>query len=232
MKKVLPLLAIIVACGYLVAPAGAIDATIHGTVHVIDGDTFDVGRTRIRLFGIDAPEGDQTCLDGQGTALRCGDWVSRQVRQMYQGQTAQCQRKDIDRYGRTVARCTVAGMDIGQGLVARGLAFAYAEYSELYVQDEIAAIHHGRGIHAYHTQRPSEFRAAKKAAAPVVSTRTRQSGQAGCTIKGNISAKGIRIFHVSGQRDYLRTSIRTDKGERWFCSADQARAAGWRAARR
>ena len=37
---------------------------------------------------------------------------------------------------------------------------------------------------------------------------------------------------MPGQHDYDRTVIRTDKGERWFCSAAQARAAGWRAAKR
>ena len=34
---------------------------IVGTVHVIDGDTIEVGTERIRLHAIDAPEIDQTC---------------------------------------------------------------------------------------------------------------------------------------------------------------------------
>jgi hypothetical protein len=53
-----------------------------------------------------------------------------------------------------------------------------------------------------------------------------------CAIKGNISGKGARIYHVPGQRDYERTGIREEKGERWFCSEAEARAAGWRPARR
>jgi endonuclease YncB( thermonuclease family) len=31
-------------------------ATITGTAQIIDGDTLDIDTTRIRLFGIDAPE--------------------------------------------------------------------------------------------------------------------------------------------------------------------------------
>jgi hypothetical protein len=54
-----------------------------------------------------------------------------------------------------------------------------------------------------------------------------------CTIKGNISINsGERIFHVPGQRDYDSTTIRGDYGERWFCSEDDAIAAGWRKATR
>jgi hypothetical protein len=50
-----------------------------------------------------------------------------------------------------------------------------------------------------------------------------------CDIKGNISVKsGERIYHVPGQDYYDRTRIDTGKGERYFCSEAEARAAGWR----
>ena len=51
-----------------------------------------------------------------------------------------------------------------------------------------------------------------------------------CRIKGNINSKGERIYHCPGWRDYGKTDIDTWKGERWFCSAAEAEAAGWRAA--
>jgi hypothetical protein len=55
----------------------------------------------------------------------------------------------------------------------------------------------------------------------------------GCNLKGNISiGSGERIFHVPGQSDYDSTNIRRDYGERWFCSEEDARAAGWRKAGR
>lgn len=48
-----------------------------------------------------------------------------------------------------------------------------------------------------------------------------------CLIKGNISDSG-RIYHVPGTPFYDRTKVDEAKGERWFCSEDEARAAGWR----
>lgn len=53
-----------------------------------------------------------------------------------------------------------------------------------------------------------------------------------CRIKGNISAHdGKKIFHVPGQKFYMDTRINVIRGERWFCSEAQARAAGWRQSR-
>ena len=54
-----------------------------------------------------------------------------------------------------------------------------------------------------------------------------------CRIKGNISINtGQPIYHVPGQMFYDETTIRPEFGERWFCSEGEARAAGWRRARR
>ena len=54
----------------------------------------------------------------------------------------------------------------------------------------------------------------------------------GCAVKGNISLDtGERIYHVPGQKYYAATSIDLFNGERWFCSEEAARAAGWRKAR-
>jgi endonuclease YncB( thermonuclease family) len=52
----------------------------------------------------------------------------------------------------------------------------------------------------------------------------------GCQIKGNIGSSG-KIYHVPGSQAYEKTKIDEARGERWFCSEDQAVAAGWRAPR-
>ena len=41
---------------------------IAGRARVVDGDSLEIGAARIRLFGIDAPEGAQHCRDAQGAA--------------------------------------------------------------------------------------------------------------------------------------------------------------------
>lgn len=58
------------------------------------------------------------------------------------------------------------------------------------------------------------------------------SAQTGdCVIKGNINTQGERIYHVPGQKYYNDTRISASHGERWFCSEEEARAAGWRRSR-
>jgi hypothetical protein len=53
----------------------------------------------------------------------------------------------------------------------------------------------------------------------------------GCNIKGNINRKGDHIYHAPGRSSYGATKINESKGERWFCSEEEAIAAGWRAPR-
>jgi hypothetical protein len=49
-------------------------------------------------------------------------------------------------------------------------------------------------------------------------------------IKGNISKNG-RLYHLPGTEAYAKTRISEGKGERWFCTEAEARAAGWTRAR-
>lgn len=54
----------------------------------------------------------------------------------------------------------------------------------------------------------------------------------GCDIKGNVSSSGELIYHVPGQEYYQLTVVNPMKGERWFCTEEEAREAGWRKAKR
>ena len=49
-----------------------------------------------------------------------------------------------------------------------------------------------------------------------------------CYIKGNISSKGQKIYHIPGNLNYEKTKINENKGERWFCSEEEAKMNGWR----
>lgn len=51
----------------------------------------------------------------------------------------------------------------------------------------------------------------------------------GCDIKGNISFdSGEKIYHMPGDEFYDSTFIDQAKGERWFCTEDEAMENGWR----
>jgi len=68
----------IVAISLAAALAGFIGASagrateISGIPRIVDGDTVQIGSTKIRFAGIDAPETDQVCLDAKGERWACG----------------------------------------------------------------------------------------------------------------------------------------------------------------
>lgn len=222
MWKILAVIGALLAQGVAANPSG--------TIRVIDGDTVDIGGERVRLFGIDAPERGQPCdLDGQ--IIDCGLWVTGAVAAVFDGAEARCRTRDIDRYGRQVATCAVAGQDMGATIVSNGWAMAYRRYSMLYDLDEKAAALARRGIWAARMATPEDHRAAAGAATnPTPATNAAPAPDPACAIKGNISRSG-QIYHMPHNRDYARTVINPAMGERWFCSEAEARAAGWRAAR-
>lgn len=53
-----------------------------------------------------------------------------------------------------------------------------------------------------------------------------------CAIKGNVNSDKEKIYHTPGQRDYAKTDIKPEEGDRWFCTAAEAQAAGFRPAQR
>jgi len=95
-------------------------------VNIADGDTFtllytDKSKVKVRLYGIDTPERGQDF----GTAAR------NALGEMLKGHLVSLQKKDKDRYGRTVA---VAfrddGLCINEEMLRLGYAWHYSEYDK------------------------------------------------------------------------------------------------------
>ena len=190
-------------------------------IAVADGDTFtlllaDKTQVQVRLAEIDAPERGQPYGNMSRQALSAAV-MGREVR-------VDVQTKD--RYGRTVGRPYVGDLDVCAEMVEQGAAWVYREY----VVD--------RGLFAFEEQAREAKRGlwgtSEARAMPPWEWRrqgNRDGAPEGCAIKGNINSKGLRIYHVPGSSSYGATRINTARGERWFCSEAEARAAGWRAPR-
>ena len=92
---------------------------------VVDGDTFWVSgqRTRIRVWGLDAPE-----IGRAG-----GSAATAQLVGLVSGRSVQCRIRDVDRYGRIVGQCWLPdSRDIAAAMIASGTAREYCRFSGNY----------------------------------------------------------------------------------------------------
>jgi len=199
-----------------------------GRASVIDGDTLEIRGVRIRMHGIDAPESRQTC-EADDKQYRCGQKAAFALSDMIGNRSVRCDAKDKDRYGRVVAECFAGNTNLNADMVAQGWALAYRRYSKAYVGQEAEAKAAKLGMWRGTFMAPWDWRKAQRSKNKIKQGATQ--GSNGCQIKGNISRKGTKIYHVPGGRYYEKTRISTSKGERWFCSEADAQAAGWRRSR-
>ena len=199
--------------------------TVSGSARIIDGDTMDVRGTRIRLFGIDAPERKQTCRVGS-QRWACGQRAARALHDRIGNRSVRCEERD--RETRIVAICRAGTVELNQWMVLEGWALAYRQYSRSYMDEENRARAAKRGVWRGEFVPPWDWRRGKRL--PGVK-RSAQKSSGGCRIKGNISESGKRVYHIPGGRFYEKVRVDTWKGERWFCNASEARRAGWRRSR-
>ena len=107
---------------------------------VLDGDTLEIEGQRMRLFGIDAFELGQTCLDAGGQPWHCGAAAKAALAELVDDQALACTVLDDTPADGYVAQCKVRhGVDLGGYMVRAGLALADREAGEDYLADEAAA---------------------------------------------------------------------------------------------
>ena len=221
MRRYLPTL-LILALINAYPPAKA-QPLLVGIATIIDGDTIMIKGQRIRLYGIDAPESRQFCKKHK-KFYRCGQQATLALSKKIFQRTVQCEQRAIDRYRRIVAVCKLNNIDLNGWMVRQGWAVAYRKYSMDYVYEERAAKKAKNGIWAGSFVQPSRWRRGDRLTHRNVS----ETKTARCPIKGNISRRGERIYHLPGGRYYKQTKINVSKGERWLCSEEEARKRGWR----
>lgn len=150
--------AVLFALLFTVTPSIAQEPNFSGVPSIHDGDTLTIGATRVRLWGIDAPEDGQRCRRPEGEH-DCGEFATLVLKGLINGQPVKCGARDRDRYGRTVASCTVDGVDLGSMMVTLGWAVDFTRYSHgAYAMEEEQARHATRGMWAGEFQRPEDWR--------------------------------------------------------------------------
>lgn len=193
-------------------PTDLVGRTFRGhVVSVIDGDTMDVVRVntkrhiRIRLDGIDAPE--------------TGEPFYQQARNLARvtvfDRVVDIVGKDVDRYGRLVARIQANGKDLSTEIVSAGLACHFLRYSSdpTLAGAEARARSLGLGFWAAGSPKPG-CAALNSSTAPA---------QLSKGFFGNVSS---RVYHSSTCRN-----ARCKNCTQEFSSSAAAEAAGYRAAR-
>jgi micrococcal nuclease len=194
---------------------------------VIDGDTVELeGGTRLRYIGIDTPE----TVDPKQPVQCFGKEATAKNKELVEGKKVRLETdvSNEDRFGRLLRYVYVGETFVNEYLVKEGFARASSYPPDIKYQDKLsvaekAARDLNKGLWG--------------GCASNVQGSTSQnysvslSPGEGCKIKGNISSSGEKIYHLPNGSYYDKTVIDESKGERWFCSEEEAKAAGWRASK-
>lgn len=217
---------------------------------VRDGGTINLGEVTYRLDGIDAPALDQVCIDDHADSWTCGVEARDQLAHLINGRDVHCEDKGQDAtYGKWhLGICTAEGetTSLNQLMVRGGLATkADATPAGHFAADEKEAKDDHRGLWKGCFVAPQDFRSGRKDGALLgaacrgdkereireVLFPPEPAAPSGCGIKGKYALRArvtgnIGIYHLQICRSYPAMT----NPDRWFCSEDDAKAAGFRKA--
>ncbi|MEK7170283.1 MAG: thermonuclease family protein [Patescibacteria group bacterium] len=200
-------------------------------VRVVDGDTIEVeinGKVEpVRYIGIDTPE----TVDPRKPVQCFGVEAAKKNKELMEGEMVRLEgdTTDRDKYNRLLRYVWLGDTLINEALVAQGFAKSYSyppdiKYQDRFVSAEKKARENKLGLWTACASATQTVSATPTAAASA------SAASPSCTIKGNISAAGEKIYHLQGCGSYAKTTIDENRGERWFCSESEAQSAGWRKA--
>jgi endonuclease YncB( thermonuclease family) len=216
---------------------------------VRDGGTIQLADVTYRLDGIDAPELDQICIDEHADAWACGAEARDQLAKLIGDREVRCNDLGLGPYKkRHIGICTVEGesTSLNQLVVRQGFALNFEPYARgRFKEDEVGAKENRRGLWKGCFVAPHEFRRGQKDGALIgESCRTDKDREiravlfpddpampSGCSIKGKFAVRArvtgnVGVYHLQGCSSYPALT----KPDRWFCSEDDAQAAGFRKA--
>jgi endonuclease YncB( thermonuclease family) len=231
----------------IVLPASQSSAA---TAVVRDGSTLQLGNVTYRLDGIDVPTVDQLCIDEHADSWTCGIEARDQLTKLIGGKQVRCDDlgPDPTYKKRHVGVCKIEGdtTSLSQLLVRNGFALnVEASATGRFKVDEARAKDDRQGLWKGCFATPREFRAGEKDGALLGAAcrtdREREIREAlfpedlvmpsGCNIKGKYAVRArvtgnLGIYHLQMCRSYPGLT----KPDRWFCSEEDAQAAGFRRA--
>lgn len=198
--------------------------SVQGRANAIGADTVRVAGINIRLTGIDAPESEQRCGKA-ARAWRCGAAAEAALSRLVSGRSVTCSLGGSDEAGRALGQCTMGDKDVGAELVRQGHVFAEGSILVRYAGQEREARAAKAGLWATgDAERPADYRAK-------LWEEAKRRAPEGCPIKGQV-AGASRVYVLPWAADYDRVRVQKTRGERWFCSEQEAVSAGFKAAQR
>jgi endonuclease YncB( thermonuclease family) len=221
-----------------------------GNPTVRDGGTLQLGGMTYRLDGIDAPALDQMCIDEHADAWACGVGARDQLTKLIGGRAVHCDDLGADPTARKrhLGVCKVEGetTSLSELLVEKGFALNVEDSATgRFTADQARATEDRQGLWKGCFVAPQEFRRGKKDGTLLGGScradRDREIREvlfpedlampSGCNIKGKFAVRArvtgnVGIYHLQACPSYPALT----QPDRWFCSEDDAQAAGFRKA--
>lgn len=211
----------------------------YSVVSVVDGDTVKLnveGKTEtFRLIGMDTPE----TVDPRKEVQCFGVEASNKAKELLSGKKVRIEtdatQGTYDKYNRLLGYVYLeSGLFYNQYMIEQGYAHEYTyntpyKYQTEFKNAEKKAQADKAGLWSSSTCNGDTTKIASTNSTPTQTSNTTTNTNS-CTIKGNISSSKEKIFHVVGCGSYNKTVIDESKGEKWFCSEQEAINAGWRKA--